>query len=109
MAEHLQGAAGGSSAGGSSGGEAISYWVLPALPPGSSDAAAGGPAWGDLVAALLARPCPPLAGRCSELQWLRGVAGDTWRAVRKSPDIAAFYSRAARTQLKGAGGWGLAR
>ncbi|KAL4447663.1 hypothetical protein ABPG75_004882 [Micractinium tetrahymenae] len=84
---------------------AVGYWVLPAP--------CGGAAWGEqvdvLVAALLARPCPPSARRCSELGWLRGAAGDVWRGVRKSADIAAFYSRLARTQLKGAGGWGLAR
>lgn len=83
----------------------ISYWVLPA--PSS------GAAWDEqadaLVAALLARPSPPFAQRCSELGWLRGAAGEVWRAVRKSADIATFYSRLARTQLKGAGGWGLAR
>lgn len=83
----------------------VSYWVLPAP--------CSGPAWDrqadELVAALLARPCPPLARRCSELGWLRGAAGDVWRAVQRSADIATFYSRLARTQLKGAGGWGLAR
>ncbi len=83
----------------------INYWVLPA--------SGSGTAWDDqadaLVAALLARPCPPLARRCSELGWLRGAAGETWRAVQRSADIATFYSRLARTQLKGAGGWGLAR
>lgn len=102
-------AAAGSSSSPGSGNALMSYWVLPPLPPGACDASCGGPAWEQLIAALLARPCPPLARRCSELQWLRGVAGDTWRAVRKSPDIAAFYSRMARTQLKGAGGWPLAR
>lgn len=117
MAQHMAGdvdAHGSSTASnacdGSGGNQArMSYWVLPALPPGTSDASSSGPALEQLIAALLARPCPPLARRCSELQWLRGVAGDTWRAVRKSPDIAAFYSRMARTQLKGAGGWALAR
>lgn len=93
----------------------MSYWVLPALPPDAAAAAASDPgrpeewAWGALVARLLERAAPPFARRCSELAWLRGLAGDCWRAVRKSPDIAAFYSRLARTQLKGAGGWGLAR
>lgn len=111
MAQHaaVQANGGSGASAGSSGEALMSYWVLPALPLGDCDARSGGPAWEQLVAALLARPCPPLARRCSELQWLRGVAGDTWRAVRKSPDIAAFYSRMARTQLKGAGGWGLAR
>ncbi len=102
-------AAAGSSSSPGSGNALMSYWVLPALPPGTCDTSCGGPAWEQLIAALLARPCSPLARRCSELQWLRGMSGDTWRAVRKSPDIAAFYSRMARTQLKGAGGWPLAR
>lgn len=96
--------------------ESVSYWVLPALPPDAAIAAAASDpsqpeerAWGSLVVALLERAPPPFARRCSELAWLRGFAGDSWRAVRKSPDIAAFYSRVARTQLKGGGGWGLAR
>lgn len=98
-----------STSGGSGPGEGMSYWVLPALPGGSSGSAADPAAWATLVAQLLGRPCPPLARRCSGQQWLRGVAGDCWRAVRKSTDIATFYSRLARTQLKGAAGWGLAR
>ncbi|KAI7837555.1 hypothetical protein COHA_008570 [Chlorella ohadii] len=73
-------AAAGSSSSPGSGNALMSYWVLPPLPPGACDASCGGPAWEQLIAALLARPCPPLARRCSELQWLRGVAGDTWRA-----------------------------
>lgn len=111
MLDHLEGGSGTGS--GSSGSAGMSYWVLPALPPAA--AATGGDdgpeeaAWAALVAALLARPCPPFARRCSEQQWLRGAAVEVWRAVRKSPDIATFYSRVARTQLKGAGGWALAR
>ena len=115
MREHLQGVNNSSSS--SSGEAAMGCWVLPALPTSSSsgegpaDAAASTQerAWAELVCALLERPAPPFARRCSEAGWLRGVAGDVWRAVRKSPDIATFYSRLARTQLKGGGGWGLAR
>lgn len=119
MREHLAGSRSGSGVDGDGisgiSGQGVSYWVLPALQPsssGSGDDVASG-SWGGagaaLVVALLSRPAPPFARRCSELGWLRGVAGDTWRAVRKSPSIAAFYSRLARTQLKGAAGWGLAR
>jgi hypothetical protein len=95
----------------------MSYWVLPPLPAGGSTAVncsgSWGPAegaWAGLAAQLLARPPgAPFARRCSEQHWLRGVAGEVWRAVRKSVDIATFYSRLARTTLKGAGGWALAQ
>jgi hypothetical protein len=101
----------------SSSGEGMGYWVLPPLPAGSSAAGhcSGGwgseeGAWAGLAAQLLARPPGvPFARRCSEQHWLRGVAGEVWRAVRKSADIATFYSRVARTALKGAGGWALAQ
>jgi len=131
MREHLPACStsnGSSTAASGSGAEGMSYWVLlaPSHPSSSSSSQAAGtpdsfpPAAADvpfkpseaeaaLVAALLARPCPPFACRCSEMGWLRGVAGDVWRAVRKSADVAAYYSRLARTQYKGAGGWGLAR
>jgi hypothetical protein len=113
MLQHRARGSGGGSGSGGGGGDAsgaeelMGYWVLPAPAAGCG---ADAPGWDELVAALLARPCPPFARRgCTERQWLRGVEAECWRAVRRSVDIATFYSRLARTQLKGGGGWGLAR
>jgi hypothetical protein len=86
-------------------GVSMSYFAVPALHCGEDS-----PAWAQLAAALLARPCTPFAQQaCTEQQWLRGVAGESWRAVRKSIDVANLYSRFARTVLRGGGGWGLAQ